>query len=356
MSPTGTQLAELAYAGASAYAIFGYSVAISGTTAVVGEPTDGAGAGRAFVFTKTAAGWDETAELKGPDGVVGDGFGSHVAISGPTIVVAAPFHASDAGRAYVLTRTTAGWDETELEGSGTGAGDFFAGPVAISANTIVIGAGQNHAYVFTKTATGWHQSSELSGTPDGSFGGESVAISGTTIVVGGATGWPVIDQAYVFTNTTKGWRHTAVLTGSQPASSDGFGASVAVSGTTLAVGAQFQGGTIGAVYVFTHTAKGWYQTAELKGSGIGSGDLFGNEIALSGTTLVAGTSAPESYAGRAYVFTNIARGWRQSAVLKGSDTVAHDAFGVSVAVSGPTIVVGASAHASATGRAYVFEG
>ncbi len=40
----------------------------------------------------------------------------------------------------------------------------------------------------------------------------------------------------------------------------------------------------------------------------------------------------------------------------GSDTAANHAFAVSVAVSGPTIVVGFSAHASATGRAYVFEG
>ncbi len=60
LPPTGAQLAELADADASAYDVFGLSVAISSTTIVVGEPTDGAGTGETFVFTKTDAGWDET--------------------------------------------------------------------------------------------------------------------------------------------------------------------------------------------------------------------------------------------------------------------------------------------------------
>jgi hypothetical protein len=108
--------------------------------------------------------------------------------------------------------------------------------------------------------------------------------------------------------------------------------------------------------VFTQTAQGWHQTAELRGSDTVANDLFGSAIAVSGTTLVARTSVPDSYAGRGYVFTQTAKGWSQTAELKGSDTVAHDAFGVSVAVSGSEIVVGASVHAWATGRAYVFEG
>jgi hypothetical protein len=95
-----------------------------------------------------------------------------------------------------------------------------------SGTTLVVcassdGSFAGRAYVFTKTATGWRQSAELSGSPTGSFG-ESVAISGITIVVGGAD---ITDtgQAYVFRNTAKGWRQTAVLTDYQPAPADGFG-------------------------------------------------------------------------------------------------------------------------------------
>ena len=62
-------------------------VAISGTTVVVADDV-----GRAYVFTKTAAGWKQAARLKGSDSVAGDGFGSSMAISGTTAVVGAPNH------------------------------------------------------------------------------------------------------------------------------------------------------------------------------------------------------------------------------------------------------------------------
>jgi len=56
-------------------------------------------------------------------------------------------------------------------------------------------------------------------------------------------------------------------------------------------------------------------------------------------------------AGRAYVFTNVATGWKQVAELKGSDTVANDGFGYAVAISGTTAIVGAPDHAKdAAGR------
>ena len=99
----------------------------------------------------------------------------------------------------------------------------------------------------------------------------------------------------MFTNTTKGWRQTALLTDSQAAPADGFGDSVAVSGTTLAVGAPDQGSSLsGTVYVFAQTAKGWHQTAELKGSDTRRQRFVRRvRIALSGTTLVATTSVPD---------------------------------------------------------------
>jgi len=55
------------------------------------------------------------------------------------------------------------------------------------------------------------------------------------------------------------------------------------------------------------------------------------------------------------VFTGTGAHWSQAAELKGSDTVAGDYFGYSVAVSGTTAVTGADGHAKSTGRAYVFE-
>ena len=82
------------------------------------------------------------------------------------------------------------------------------------------------------------------------------------------------------------------------------------------------------------------QLAELKGSDTVVSDEFGISVAVSGTTAVVGTSG-SSYAGRAYVFTRTASGWKQAAELKGSDTNPGDNFGSSVAVSGTTAVVSA---------------
>jgi hypothetical protein len=88
------QVAELKGSDIGVY--FGWSVAISGTTAVVGT------VGRAYVFAKTAKGWNQVAELKAADTVVNDYFGRSVAVSGTSSVVGAPFHANYAGRAYVF--------------------------------------------------------------------------------------------------------------------------------------------------------------------------------------------------------------------------------------------------------------
>jgi hypothetical protein len=107
-------------------------------------------------------------------------------------------------------------------------------------------------------------------------------------------------------------------------------------------------------YVFTKTASGWKQTAELKGSGTVTDGLFGLSVAISGTTAVVGANG-HAKAGRAYVFIETTTGWHQVAELKGSDAVVGDDFGSSVAISGTTAIVGANGHAKNTGRVYVFE-
>jgi hypothetical protein len=233
------QVAELKGLDVIAGDYFGNSVAISGTTIVVGAVA----ASRACVFTKTAFGWTQVAELKGSDTVAADSFGNSVAISGTTAVVGAPIHAKVAGRAYVFTETAAGWTQTaELKGTDTVAGDEFGFSVAISGTTAIVGAsgsakGLGRAYVFTKTGAGWKQTTELKGSHMGLFG-NSVAISGTTAVVG-APGYVIDDagRAYVFTRTASGWKQVAELKGSDTVAGDWFGYSVAISGTTAVVSA-----------------------------------------------------------------------------------------------------------------------
>lgn len=362
----GKELAELKGSDSVAGNRFGTSVALSGTTAVVGAsgwlPSNGDG--RAYVFTKTLTGWRQAAELKGSDSAAGDRFGASVAISGTTAVVGAPNHAKDAGRAYVFTRTAAGWKQTaELRGFDTVAGDYFGQAVEVSGTTVVVGASGHarlagRAYVFARTAAGWKQTTELKG-PDnvaGDYFGYSVAISGTTIVVGAAAHADQTGMACVFTKTATGWEQAAELDGSDTGAGGGwFGESVAISGSSIIVGADNQTSGAGRAYVFTKTAAGWRQAAKLKGSDTVAGDQFGGSVTISGPTAVVGAIGHANFAGRAYVFARSSIGWEQVAELKGSDTSpGGDWFGASVAFAFSTVLVGAPLHAMQAGRAYMF--
>jgi nucleoside-specific outer membrane channel protein Tsx len=362
------QLAELEGSDTVVGDGFGYPVAVSGGTAIVGAYEHGKEAGRAYVFTKSATGWKQSAELKGSDTVTNDYFGSAVAISGTTAIVGAFGHGKEAGRAYVFTKTAVGWAQTaELQGSDTVAGGWFGDSVAISGRTAIVAVPEHanvagRAYVFAETAAGWKQVTELKGSDTTANGqlGTSVAISGNVAVFGApfhADG----GRAYVFIETKGIWKQAAELKGSDTVAPDQFGTSVAISGTTAVVGADEHADFAGRVYVFTKSATGWKQAAELNGSDTVANDSFGYSVAISGTTAVVGANGYAESAGRAYVFTKTASGWKQTAELKGSDTVAPDQFGTSVAISGTTVEVGAPTYAELNekldhaGRAYVFE-
>jgi hypothetical protein len=166
--------------------------------------------------------------------------------------------------------------------------------------------------------------------------------------------------AYVFTKTATGWRQAAELHSPDAANAFSFGSSTAVSGSTALVGSD---GTA-PVYVFTKTATGWRNAADLKGSDTVTGDGFGSTLAISGTTAVVGAPDSADNIGRAYLFEDTAKGWRQVAELRG--TVAQGYFGSSVAMSGATAIVGlaptsgaASLHVGypvSPGRGYLFQG
>jgi hypothetical protein len=149
---------------------------------------------------------------------------------------------------------------------------------------------------------------------------------------------------------------------------DEFGFAVAASGDTVAVGAWLENSNepeAGAVYVFVRSGTTWSQQAYLKPANNDADDHFGHVVALSGDTLVVGTASEDSSAtgvdgdesddsmesaGAAYVFVRSGTTWTQQAYLKASNTEAQDAFGISVAVSGDSIVVGAVGEdSSATG-------
>ncbi len=366
----------------------------------------------------------QQAELTPSDGVgcayLCDQFGYSVATSGSTVVVGAPYHEANSqpysGAVYVFQMPAAGWasatQTAELSDSTLGGNRELGFSVAISSDgdTIVAGAPagseappQEHVNpcpstpctqgtvdVFSTTG-GWTSASTpaarltVAGSPgtESPLGGElgwSVAISGNTVVAGApydGSASPYDGVAYVFNEPNGGWSgaHTQVaeLTEQAPPSGgDEFGWSVGISGSTIVVGVPLYapgGHERGAAFVFPGPWSGnQTQTADLTASDAAAGgsDQLGVSVAISGNTVVAGAdnhqvgSSPTQ--GAVYVFVMPSTGpWvstTQTAELTASDGQADDELGYSVAISGNTIVAGARQRQvggnDAQGAAYVY--
>ena len=210
--------------------------------------------------------------------------------------------------------------------------------------------------------------------------GETIAISGNTLVVG--TNHQDFDSGavYVFTRNGSTWSQQALIKPLNIDSNDHFGTSLAISGDTLVVGAPWESSSAvgvngddtdnsspgsGAVYVFTRSGSTWTQQAYLKASRNNSSQQFGHSVAYDGNTIVVGapyepssatgingdeTDMSADQAGAAYIFTGSGSSWTQQAYVKASNTEAYDMFGMTVGISGDTVVVGATGEgSSATG-------
>lgn len=319
------------------------------------------------------------AYLKASNTGANDAFGTALALSddGTTLVVGAPLEdsnaividgdgannaATDAGAVYVFVRAGSTWmQQAYLKPSNTGGNDRFGAAVAVSADgsTIAVGAPLEDS--------------------------SAVGIDGANNNNAASAG-----AVYVFARTGTAWAQQAYVKASNTGSGDTFGTAVALShdGNTLAVGApnedssatgingsqanadpQAEGSDFGAVYVFVRAGALWVQQAYVKASNTGSGDSFGQVVALSADGDTLAVTAPDEDssaldingnqssnaapgAGAAYVFRRVSGIWAQQAYLKASNTGASDAFGTALALAGDgnTIAVGAPGEDSnATG-------
>jgi hypothetical protein len=376
----GTNWIQQAYLKASntgAGDNFGYSVAISGETVAVGaylEDGSFAGvngnqndnsapnAGAVYVFVRNGTNWSQQAYIKASNARANDYFGQTVALSGDTLVVADIYEQSNAtgvngnqndtsvptaGAAYVFVRNGNTWSQQAyLKASNTGVDDHFGQSVAISGDTVVVGASFEDS--------------------------SSVGVNGDQNNNGALNS----GAAYVFVRSGTNWAQQTYLKAANTGPADFFGNWVAVSDDTIGVGAPGESSSAtgvngnqndnsainsGAVYVFVRTGTNWTQQAYLKASNAQPNDNFGVAVSLSGDVLAVSAhgeassakgvngnqsdnSAPDS--GTAYVFGRAGTNWTQQAYLKASNTGAGDGFSYPVSVSGGTLVAGAYAEDS----------
>ncbi len=233
-----------------------------------------------------------------------------------------------------------------LKASNADAGDQFGSPVSVSGDTVVVGAE-------------WEASSSTG--VNGNQNDNSAKLAGAV---------------YVFVRSGPNWSQQAYLKASNTDARDGFGESVSISGDTLVVGALNESssatgvngnesdnsaGDAGAAYVFVRNGTTWSQEAYLKASNTDANDRFGNSVSVSSDTIVIGAFSEDSNAtevngdqgdnstfgaGAAYVFVRSGTSWSQQAYLKASNSDVWDNFGLSVAVSDDTVVVGARNESS----------
>lgn len=181
--------------------------------------------------------------------------------------------------------------------------------------------------------------------------GHSVAINGTNAVIGAPENAQRVGAAYVYSKFGTNWLLQQKLVPIQAATNELVGFSVAINGNLLALGAPGfdpnpSTANPGGVYVYMQTNGVWLQQARLNEPDGQRGDRFGVSVALSGQSIVIGSSFHSDFRatnnGAIYVFDLTAIGWQLSAKIVPNDLTNNSFFGQSVAMSGDTVIVGAN--------------
>jgi hypothetical protein len=309
---------------------FGTAVSISGdgNTAIVGITSRW---GWVYIFTRSGTDWSQHAKIEASDTVYDDYFGESVSISGDgnTVIVGAKGKDAGTGAAYIFTRSGTDWlQQPRIEASDKQEGDWFGYSVSISSDstTAIIGAQREDtdasdagaAYIFTRSGTSWSEQAKIqaSDPEQNDWFGTAVSISsdGTTAIVGARredTGAGDAGAAYIFTRSGTDWSQQAKIQASVRTSGALFGNSVSISsdGTTAIVGEFNSYFNSGRVYIFTRSGTSWSQQAKIQASDNQYGAWFGSAVSISGdgTTAIVGSYKRDDAVlnddvGAAYIF------------------------------------------------------
>lgn len=239
------------------------------------------------------------------------------------------------------------------------------------------------AFVFVRDETGWTQQARLhlpfDEAGEGDFFGRSLSVQGDVLAVGAPRRGN--GSVHIFERTGTEWARTAVVEPAhqQSDSEAEFGHQVALDGDRLAVAARGDASAAtgvggdptnedapfsGAVHVYVRDGAGWTLEAYIKPSNTREDHAFGSSLALSGTTLAAGsrddssatgvngdqenTDSPGS--GAVFVFRRRGSRWAQEAYVKASNTGAGDSFGVSTRPGRALDLLGSRVAVGATGE------
>lgn len=376
---------------------FGQAVAIDGDTALVssmgiGPMTGPEGRvelaiGSVYVFVLEDGEWTEQAKITPDDGDERDGFGAAVALSGNVALIGAPYDddsGDNAGSAYLYQRSGPMWSQiTKFTASSPGTNDFFGDAVAIDGHVALVSAPGDDdrgddagaVYAFSRPApdslvlgvpgpVSWTEEAKLVAADAAAgdrFGG-SVAMRNDTALIGAAGNDAEGENAgaaYRFQREDMAWSQIDKLAADDAAAGDRFGSAVSLSASRALIGAP--GGDMGAAYVFGPglgpitidpfggTSPAWVQDAKLTTQNADISADFGISVALSGNTAVVGAwigDAMSGVPGSVHVFARNVNSWTEDTTLTATYGPGAEGFGFSerfggsIAMSGETLVVG----------------
>lgn len=379
---------------------FGYSVAIDGTTALVGafkaDTQTIEDAGAAYVYSLGPTGWQQQAKLIAHPAFAHDTLGGNVALKHNMALLGVRNRddkGEDAGAVVAFEHKANTWSQTQiLTATDAKPGDAFGQSIALTDRFLVIGAPHSDApnkdsgsaYVFQRKLNTWHFHTKLT-AKDGAEGdlfGISVAIDGNTILVGADLNDEKAEKAgavYAYVFDGKQWHHEAKLMADDGAHTDIFGVRVALFGNTALISARRDdikdvGKDAGSAYIFERTVtteKGrigettataqWTQRQKLTAPDGNADDRFARGVALNENTAIISAmhhGAKGENAGALYVFKKQHKQWHFSSKITAQDGLPQDRFGWNVALSNQTAIIAAphrDDNGDASGAVYMLD-
>jgi hypothetical protein len=360
---------------------FGQSVHFDGETLAIGAQESFTGdAGAVYLYRIEAGLWVSEGKVVSPTGYATAQFGSSVAVDGDLVAAGGPFFSP--GYAFITERVGDRWvgGGQQLRPNDSAILDQYGNATATSGDWLVVGSrsdtvtlsGQGSVRVLRRAGSSYRQT-QLLVAPDAATGdnfGHAVAIDGDTLAVG-AIGDDISagddGSVYVFVYNGSSWVFEQKITPTIPNNSDHFGEYVAIDGDTIVVGSPDRF-SAGAVEVYFRSAGVWAFQADLNPGGLTSGADYGQGIAISGETVIAGAPLHDingiTNRGVAYVFTRSGASWAQQGALIPMESTTEaaglegDNFGASIAMDGDLALIGAPLadpnNAFNHGAAYLF--
>jgi hypothetical protein len=334
---------------------FGGQVSIRGYYVITSDD-----ANNIYLYRKQSTGFWEQIDSFTMSGAVS--FGSSLDLGNDYMVIGDPGYSSGSGRCgvYLISETTS-LLQTLLP-SGLTSGDSFGDAVVISDEYILIGAqgadsnrGEVYLYIKDDGET-WSEYSQNPITPSlraaNDYFGSSVALSGNTLIVGAEGDNNKTGAIYIFEKNeeTEEWEESQKILASDGDYNDQFGESLSADGNYFVVGASLSESTdgeinAGSAYIYKYGTS-WYEVDKLRGVGesVYEGNHFGRSVDINGNYIIVG-SPGSSDTGVADIFFK-QRSWGHLLKITGDDSQVGDYFGNSVAISDRYSIVGSPSEGS----------